>query len=153
MKTNWGWSRYMTNVNSSSTLNLKPLITSVSSLPVGNFMYSLSLLLIALHVSCTITQTVERATPNRWPIVLYSPGVARHHRVTATQCFTQTHCGVSPFKKGSSFTANKQKLHEHLLTNHCQRISSWPHSHHVFEIRNITHESWNKSTHNQCSTH
>lgn len=34
-----------------------------------------------IHVSWTISHTVDRAIPNRWAIVLYSQGVARHHNV------------------------------------------------------------------------
>ena len=34
--------------------------------------------------SWTTSHTLERATPNRWPIVLYSVGVAKHHNAIAT---------------------------------------------------------------------
>ena len=41
---------------------------------------------IALHVSWTISQTVDLAIPKRWALVRYSAGVARNHNVTATLC-------------------------------------------------------------------
>jgi len=44
--------------------------------------------MMALHVSCTITHTVHRATPNKCAIVLYSKHVARHHRVIANHLLT-----------------------------------------------------------------
>ena len=40
------------------------------------------------QVSQTITHTAYLATPNKRPIVLYSPQVAKHHRVIATLCGT-----------------------------------------------------------------
>ena len=44
---------------------------------------------IAAQVSCTMTQTVHLATQNKWPMVLYSPHVARHQTVIASKCSTQ----------------------------------------------------------------
>ena len=43
---------------------------------------------IALHVSWTISHTVDLAIPKRWAILRYSAGVARNHNVTATLRFT-----------------------------------------------------------------
>ena len=42
-----------------------------------------------VHVSWTISHTADRAIPNRWAIVIYSQGVARHHNVTVSRCSTE----------------------------------------------------------------
>ena len=39
---------------------------------------------IASQVECTITHTVDRATPNKCPMVRYSAGVDKVQRVIAT---------------------------------------------------------------------
>ena len=41
-------------------------------------------LTIAFMVECTMMHTVLRATPNKWPVVRYSEGVAKNHQVIAT---------------------------------------------------------------------
>ena len=43
---------------------------------------------MAKHVLCTISQTVDLATPKRCAIVRCSVGIAKHHRVIATRCST-----------------------------------------------------------------
>ena len=40
---------------------------------------------MTIHVSWTISRTVDRAIPNRWAIVLYSQEVARHYNVIASR--------------------------------------------------------------------
>ena len=84
----------MASINCPSTLNhtlfcLEPT-NYITTLPCGNLIYTSSKTwTIALHVSWTITHTVERATPNKCPMVRYSLHVARHQRVIAIQCSTQ----------------------------------------------------------------
>ena len=66
-------------------LVLNSLITSSISSPDGNLMYCfMKTFTIALHVSRTISETVDCPMPNKWATVLYSIGVAKHHKQTAT---------------------------------------------------------------------
>ena len=68
----------------------KPSTRSSSLLPLGNCMYLCRReRTMVVQVSWTISHTVERAIPNRWAIVRYSQGVARHHSVTATLFSTE----------------------------------------------------------------
>ena len=61
---------------------------SLSLLPIGKLIYHGKRgLAIALHVSTTMTQTVERPRPKRSKSVRYSTLVASFHIVTAT-CFS-----------------------------------------------------------------
>lgn len=61
------------------------IITADRCCPVGNTMYLRSnIVTIAFAVECTMTHTVLHATPNKWPMVQYLEGVAKHHKVIAT---------------------------------------------------------------------
>ena len=58
--------------------SLNPLTTSFKPSPDGNRMYiGRSFRTIALHVSLTITQTVQWAIPKRWATLQYAAGVAK----------------------------------------------------------------------------
>jgi len=68
-----------------TTLRLEPIysMTTASFSSCGKYTYCFNS--IAAQVP---TQTVHLATPNKWPIVLYSPHIAKHHKVIASQCST-----------------------------------------------------------------
>ena len=71
----WGTFHFLSN----------PAMVSFSAFPRGNAMnFGSKCFTMASQVECTITHTVDRATPNKCPIVRYSAGVAKVQRVIAS---------------------------------------------------------------------
>lgn len=68
----------------------EPLTTVDTCCPVANTMYFPSrTLTLAFTVECTVMHTVLHSTPNKWPMLQYSEGAAKNHKVIATlsDCF------------------------------------------------------------------